>query len=517
MGAGTVESSSGGENVDRLIAKMTSLMDEITEDFKIVIIEAIENLALKFPSKHKKLVSFLTDLLRDDGSLQLKSSIVDALFDLIKFLPDESAKQLILMNLCEFIEDCEFTELSFAVVCGGEVSKNVKILLSRCLNDVDDEVRDRTALSLKLIDKEAKKLVVTESKFDLSALENKLTHYLNDEANFSVKFDINEVPVISNDELKSLEYNQKIQKLEAAATTSDEAESSKGNKSDGDAKKSSNDNANDLLKQQQYAQELSTVPEFADYGKLSKSTSTPIYLTDKENEFVVTVVKHFFIESNKLVLQFDITNTLSHLLLQDVSVIAQSDNELYQEDFIIPLTELKPSQTGTVYVSLSTPTIGDEELLAAFGNTLSYTNKEIIDEDGNVDPSDEGWSDEYQIEDLEITPGDFIIPLYNSNFTAIFDQLEFEDSSVVTISGVKSLENAVTKLTKNLNSLPLDGSDYVPSDATSHVLKLLGKDLWGGKVGVLVRLAFTGGKVVAKLQAKSETEGISSVIISGAN
>lgn len=562
MGAGTVESSSGGENVDRLIAKMTSLMDEITEDFKIVIIEAIENLALKFPSKHKKLVSFLTDLLRDDGSLQLKSSIVDALFDLIKFLPDESAKQLILMNLCEFIEDCEFTELSvrilhllgdegptttnpsyyirhiynrlvlensivrssavislakFAVVCGGEVSKNVKILLSRCLNDVDDEVRDRTALSLKLIDKEAKKLVVTESKFDLSALENKLTHYLNDEANFSVKFDINEVPVISNDELKSLEYNQKIQKLEAAATTSNEAESSKGNKSDGDTKKSSNDNANDLLKQQQYAQELSTIPEFADYGKLSKSTSTPIYLTDKENEFVVTVVKHSFIESNKLVLQFDITNTLSHLLLQDVSVIAQSDNELYQEDFIIPLTELRPSQTGTVYVSLSTPTIGDEELLAAFGNTLSYTNKEIIDEDGNVDPNDEGWSDEYQIEDLEITPGDFIIPLYNSNFTAIFDQLEFEESSVVTVSGVKSLENAVTKLTKNLNSLPLDGSDYVPSDATSHVLKLLGKDLWGGKVGVLVRLAFTGGKVVAKLQAKSETEGISSVIISGAN
>ena len=50
MGAGTVDTGSvGGESVDRLITKMTSLMDEITEDFKIVIIEAIENLALKFP------------------------------------------------------------------------------------------------------------------------------------------------------------------------------------------------------------------------------------------------------------------------------------------------------------------------------------------------------------------------------------------------------------------------------------------------------------------------------------
>ena len=117
MGAGTVDTGSvGGESVDRLITKMTSLMDEITEDFKIVIIEAIENLALKFPAKHKKLVSFLTDLLRDDGTLELKSSIVDALFDLIKFLPDANAKQLILMNLCEFIEDCEFTELSVRIL-----------------------------------------------------------------------------------------------------------------------------------------------------------------------------------------------------------------------------------------------------------------------------------------------------------------------------------------------------------------------------------------------------------------
>ena len=54
--------------------------------------------------------------MRDDGTLELKSSIVDALFDLIKFLPDANAKQLILMNLCEFIEDCEFTELSVRIL-----------------------------------------------------------------------------------------------------------------------------------------------------------------------------------------------------------------------------------------------------------------------------------------------------------------------------------------------------------------------------------------------------------------
>ena len=559
MGAGTVDTGSvGGESVDRLITKMTSLMDEITEDFKIVIIEAIENLALKLPAKHKKLVSFLTDLLRDDGTLELKSSIVDALFDLIKFLPDANAKQLILMNLCEFIEDCEFTELSvrilhllgdegphtsnpsyyirhiynrlvlensivrssavialakFAAVCGGEVSKNIVILLERCLNDVDDEVRDRAAISLNFINNGKKNLIVSDSKYDLNALESKLVHYLNNEENFSVKFDISEIRVISSEELKSIEYDRKISKLENSNVENNdtpEVEEQKG----GTKVESAGDNvANDLLRQQEYAQELAAIAEFESYGKLTKSTSVPIYLTDKENEIVVSVVKHLFAESQKLVLQYNINNTLPHTVLQDISVIAQPDNELYQEDFIVPLAELKPDQTGIVYVSFSAPAIEDEELLSAFGNTVAYTNKDLDDE-GNVDPTDDGWSDEYQIDDLELLAGDFIIPLYNSNFTSIFDQLPNQDSGVVNISNVDTIENAVNKVKTALNMMPLDGSDYVPSDITSHTLKLLGKDVWGGKVGASIRLASTGGKIVAKVEAKTETENFANVIIS---
>ncbi|EMG47758.1 SEC21 Coatomer subunit gamma [Candida maltosa Xu316] len=558
MGAGTIDTgSTGGESVDRLIAKMTSLMDEITEDFKIVIIEAIENLALKFPAKHKKLVSFLTDLLRDDGTLELKSSIVDALFDLIKFLPDASAKQLILMNLCEFIEDCEFTELSvrilhllgdegpttsnpsyyirhiynrlvlensivrssavialakFAAACGGDVSKNIVILLGRCLNDVDDEVRDRAAISLNFINNGKKNLIVSDSRYDLNALESKLINYLNNEENFTVKFDIDEVPILSNEELKSIDYNRKINKLESANADSgnvSETDDKKGSKGES----TSDNTANDLLKQQEYAQELAAIAEFEAYGKLTKSTTTPIYLTDKENEIVVSVVKHLFIESQKLVLQYNINNTLPHTVLQDISVIAQPDNELYEEDFIVSLPELKPDQTGTVYVSFSTPSINDDELLSAFGNTVAYTNKDLDDE-GNTDPNDDGWSDEYQIDDLELFAGDFITPLYNSNFTAIFDQLPHQDSGVVNISNVDTIENAVSKLKVSLNMLPLDGSDYVPSDATSHTLKLLGKDAWNGKVGASIRLAATGGKIVGKVEVKTETENFGNVVIS---
>ncbi|KAG7192050.1 coatomer subunit gamma [Scheffersomyces spartinae] len=567
MGAGSIESSSGvdgGENVDRLIAKMTSLMDEITEDFKIVIIEAIENLALKFPSKYKRLVKFLNDLLRDDGTLELKTSIVGALFDLLKFLPDAEAKELILMNMCEFIEDCEFTELTvrilftlgeegpltskpsyyirhiynrlvlenaiirsaavvslskFAIQCGGEVSDNIRILLTRCLNDSDDEVRDRAALAVKFLDSKQKKLLVADTQFDLGALERKLTNYLNDEANFNVQFDISEIPIITKEELKSLEYQKKINRLDQPVheTVSDEEIGDNNNKKNKSTESGENSDSatNELLKQQEYANELSTIPEIAEYGILTKSSSTPIYLTEKENEFVVNVVKHWFIDSGKLVLQYNITNTLPRSVLEDITVIVQSDNESYVEEFVIPLDKLGPDQTGTVYVSFSIPSITEEDsdILCAFGNTVAYTNKDIVDDDGTVDS--EGWSDEYQIDDLEVEAGDFITPLYNSNFTSVFDQLPNAVTSVVAVSNCRTIENAVTKLKTILNMMPLDGSDFVSSDTKNHQLRLLGKDTWGGKVASQIRLAETGGKVVAKFEVRSETSNLGTYILNG--
>lgn len=536
--------------VDRLISKMTLLMDEITEEFKIVIIEAIENLTLKFPSKHQQLVSFLTDLLREDGLLTLKLAVVDALFDLIAYLDDSLAHQLILMNLCEFIEDCEYTELlvrilhllgqqgphtsnpsyyirhiynrlvlensvvrslavvalsKFAIVCGGTIAANIKTLLTRCLNDVDDEVRDRAAIALGMMKRapDARKLLVSDGHYDLSALELKLSLYLSTN-DFSIKFPIDEIPVLTDEELKLLEYTKKMNKLEAVDTTQDASpvDGTSGAVADNGA-------AADALKQQQYEAELFAVPEIAAFGKLSKSLVTPIYLTEKENEFVVTAVKHVFAEASKLVIQYQVSNTLSNCQLEDVSIVVESDNPAYEVEFNVPVPEIGPNGQGTVYVALSAPLLDQEdtEVLAAFGNTLIYTYKEV--DDG---VTDDGYSDEYQIEDLEVLSGDFVTPLYNANFTTVYEQLSTDqDSTVVTINA-SSLDEVVTKLKTQLSMMPLDGSDYVPSDAASHVVKLLGKDVYGGKVAAVVRLAKTGGKIAAKVEVRSDTPGMAALV-----
>lgn len=193
------------QSVDRLMKQISGFMSEISDEFKTIVVEAIRSLCLKFPSKQAVMLSFLSGVLRDEGGYEFKKTVVEAIFDMVKFIPD--SKETALSHLCEFIEDCEFTKLSVRVlhVLGTEgpltatptkyiryiynrvilensivraaavsaltkfgvngtdegVKASIKILLTRCLDDVDDEVRDRAALSLALMENDdlAKKYI----------------------------------------------------------------------------------------------------------------------------------------------------------------------------------------------------------------------------------------------------------------------------------------------------------------------------------------------------------------------
>ena len=182
-------------SVDRLMKQISGFMADITDEFKITIVEAIRTLCLKFPSKQAGMLAFLSGILRDEGGYEFKRAVVESMFDLIKFVPD--SKEDALAHLCEFIEDCEFTKLAVrilhllglegpktsqptkyiryiynrvvlenAIVRAAavtalakfgvgqkdpEVKRSVTVLLTRCLDDVDDEVRDRAALNLRLM------------------------------------------------------------------------------------------------------------------------------------------------------------------------------------------------------------------------------------------------------------------------------------------------------------------------------------------------------------------------------
>lgn len=201
-------------SVDRLMKQISSFMSEITDEFKITIVEAIRTLCLKFPSKQAGMLTFLSSILRDDGGYEFKRAVVESMFDLIKFIPD--SKEEALAHLCEFIEDCEFTKLAVrilhliglegpktphptkyiryiynrvvlenAIVRAAavtalakfgvgqkdpDVKQSVRVLLTRCLDDVDDEVRDRAALNLSLMKDEEDELAEKFVKSGMSTV-----------------------------------------------------------------------------------------------------------------------------------------------------------------------------------------------------------------------------------------------------------------------------------------------------------------------------------------------------------
>jgi coatomer protein complex subunit gamma len=65
-----------------------SFMSELTDEFKTIVVEAIRSLSLKFPQKQAGMLVFLSNMLRDEGGYEFKRSIVEAIFDMIKFIKD---------------------------------------------------------------------------------------------------------------------------------------------------------------------------------------------------------------------------------------------------------------------------------------------------------------------------------------------------------------------------------------------------------------------------------------------
>lgn len=529
------------QSVDRLMTQISGFMNDITDEFKIIVIDAIRSLALKFPSKHQRMLSFLAGGLRDEGGITYKTAVVEALFDMIRYIP--ASKDAALGHLCELVEDCEFTELSvrilhllgaegpstasptiyiryiynrvvlenaliraaavtalskFALVDDPSVKKSVQVLLTRCLNDVTDEVRDRAALALRLISldkEEATSYIAPKTKYSLPQLEHQLALYVSgDKAQFLTPFDISTVARITEEQARAEAYEIRSKSTNTEVSIkSDKPEENISSVSEQQIKR---DNA---LKE--YANTLATFPEFQTYGPLLKS-SGPIELTESETEYVVTAVKHFF--KDNLVIQYDVTNTFNEYVLENVICEVQGD---FEENFTIPIDRLVPDSTGTIYVSFSRP---EEFVTTTFYNSLKFISKEI-DPDTNEE-SDEGYEDDYSIENLDVNAGDYLIPTYIGNFTHQWDELSNEVGSTFQLGTDMSISEATQYLVSQLSLMPLESTD-TPTSESSHVLKLYGKSITGEKVIAQARMVYSSRNgVTLKLTVRSEDESISAMV-----
>jgi coatomer protein complex subunit gamma len=135
-------------------------------------------------------------------------------------------------------------------------------------------------------------------------------------------------------------------------------------------------------------------------------------------------------------------------VLEQVSVIMQSQSEDVGlvEDFIIPLPALTAANSpGIVYVSF---TRENPELyaIASFQCNLKFTSKELDPSTGV--PEEEGYEDEYQVEEVELSAGgDYILPSYAS-FGSEWERMKSAPSATETfaLSAMETLKGELSIL-----------------------------------------------------------------------
>ncbi|KAG6101259.1 hypothetical protein E4U30_002507 [Claviceps sp. LM220 group G6] len=542
-------------SVDRLMKQISGFMSEITDEFKITIVEAIRTLCLKFPNKQAGMLTFLSGILRDEGGFEFKRAVVESMFDLIKFVPD--SKDEALAHLCEFIEDCEFTKLAVrilhliglegpktaqptkyiryiynrvvlenAIVRAAavtalakfgvgqkdpDVKASVKVLLTRCLDDVDDEVRDRAALNLKLMGEEddamAENFVKNESMFSLPIFEHQLVMYVtsDDQASFNDPFDISSIPVVTREQADA---EDRTKKLTAAAPSLKAPKLGPTKAPVGSAEAAASASA----QAQRYAEELMQISEMSEFGHVLKS-SPVTELTEAETEYVVTLVKHVFKEH--IVLQYEVKNTLPDTVLEAVSVVATpGDEDELEEVFILQAEKLATDEPGKVYVAFKKVNGEGSMPITTFTNILKFTSKEI--DPSNGEPEESGYDDEYEVSEFDLSGSDYIVPTFASNFSHIWEQIGAsgeEAEETLQLSSMKSIADATEQLAKALSLQPLEGTD-VPVNPSTHTLKLLGKTVHGGRVVANVRMAYSSKSgVTTKITVRSEEENVAALVI----
>ena len=273
-----------------------------------------------------------------------------------------------------------------------------------------------------------------DSMFSLATFEHQLVMYVtaDDKAVFSKAFDLSTVPVVTHEQALAEERTKKL----TTATPTLKAPSA------GPKKSQVNGTAESVVsataQAQKYSQQLSAIPELKAYGNVLKSSQL-IELTESETEYVVSVVKHIF--KDQLVLQYDVKNTLADTVLEEVSIVAtpSDEDEGLEEEFIIPVSKLSTDEPGTIYVSFKK---SDETPLAvtSFTNVLKFTSKEIDPTTG--EPDSTGYEDEYQVEDLELTGSDYLLPAFAGSFDHVWEQTGAngdEASETMQLSNTKSI------------------------------------------------------------------------------
>jgi len=467
-------------------------------------------------------------MLREEGGYDYKAAIVNTLIAIIEQNP--GSQDTGLYHLCEFIEDCEHGVLAtkilhllgregpktatpskfiryiynrvilenptvraaavtslakFGALC-LDLQPSILVLLRRCLYDSHDEVRDRATFYLSVLESQntalANHYIIDTLQSSIVGLQSLLVHYI--EGQSEEPFNLNTVPITT---------------APAQLTTpSSKTEDSTDRKSAAPKK----------TRQEEFAEKLAQIPQFASLGPLFKTCAKPIELSESETEYYVQCNVHTF--QRHLVLQFDLLNTLNDQLLENVKV--EVEGEDYTVLGHIPCPSLPYNEPGTSYTLLELPE-EPTDVASTFACTLKFMVKDCDPTTGEADP--EGYEDEYVLEDLDIGLNCLFQRVFKPSFNTSWEDMgqDGQAEQTYTLSTMKCLPSAVDQITAFLGMQPCERSEKVPEGKSSHTLLLAGQFKGGIDCLVRAKLAFDGA-VSMNICARSGDPMVSELIVS---
>lgn len=561
----TLLKTSNESAVDRLLKQISQFLSDIADEYKITVVKSLQQLCLVYPAKHRILVGFLSNFLREEGGFDFKRSIVASIVSLIRTVPETTESSL--LHLCEFIEDCEFTMLStqilhllgelgpsttaparyirfiynrvilenssvraaavsalakFAAQCPS-LRTSIMTLLKRSLNDEDDETRDRATLCVSVIEAAMAKFPYVAPPDDAEAgdippdnpqegdtaafvlLENLPMTF--DKLHRSLKVYMATPMAMENTEPISVEA------LPIIEDNADDIAAASGV----DAMNLDGDNSMGLPSEETKevvdpAAALYEIPELATFGRAFRS-SAPVQLTESESEYVVQCIKHIF--TNHIVLQFNVQNTIEDQRLDNVTILLDdSDSENFKVSGEIAATGISYGETKNCFTVLER--VPDSPLVAStFSCELRFNVVQVDPATGEEEG--DTFEEEYPTEELVISTSDFMAKVSVPDFRKAWED-EGNDNEVLEKFALnyKKVEDAVVAVLDMLGMQPMDGTSVVKPDIGSkaHMLHLSGVFVSGQKVLARAQVSSAGesGGVVLKVAVRSGDAEVSRIV-----
>ncbi len=553
----------GSENsIDRLLKQISAFLSEIADEYKITIVKSLQKLCYTYPTKHRILVGFMSNFLREEGGFAFKKTIVNSIISLVKAVPETTESSL--MQLCEFIEDCEFTMLStqilhllgeigpttsaparyirfiynrvmlenssvraaavsalakFAASCPS-LRPSIMTLLKRSLEDEDDETRDRTTIFVTIVEDAMEKFPYEAPPED--ATEEEIPPDVPTADDSAAYLLLGGMPM-SFDKLQ-----RSLQVYQSAPGTMDSAEpmtfsnlpivedtveetKSPDDEDDGVFGDPGMDVADEPAQEKaDPAAAVYAIPELAALGRAFRS-SAPVPLTETETEYVVTCTKHIF--ESHVVLQFNVQNTIDDQRLENVSVMLENDGDLFEVSGEIPAAIIKYGETASCFTLLQRNDgvpIETSELQC----TLHF-NVVQVDPTTGEDESD-AFEEEYPLEDLEVSIADFMAKVTVPDFRKSWENVGNANEVLSKYAlQFKNMEDAVSSVVSLLGMQPVDGTASLKANAAGkpHMLHLSGVFIGGHATFARAQLGMQGdSNVVLKIAVRSEDENVPQMV-----